>query len=265
MGRLIGVCVGILVGLMGCVETEITMIINQDGSGKAMIQQVIPRVMLKDVKTPYMHLDNNRLILRDEAEAREILASPPGVQVVNIAVTDITDIKNYRLPIDMRGIRHVRAEFMFDNIDDLSLSHFQFRLKKGVENDYFVLYVSKALGNQEQIEQPYGGMGVFTGSATEGRNVTFKIMMPSRTIAHNATEQNWNHLTWVLPVGVLFNSVQEEIFAWAKLAPSTKGLEAWWQELKWKLVGDAWLDPDKFPPYFVLPAIEPNPRDLYKD
>ena len=261
-------CVFLLaaLGLTGCVETKISVRLQKDGTGEAAVEQYIPAFLLggQQAGAQFFKVEKNELLFRNEKEAREIMDGHAGVEVLNFMARDITSGDQVKVPALGSGGRATRTVVTFDNLESLGTQHFNFAVIPDGKDQYFVFRVSKEL-HEKYMDKSNGGMGPLLSSFVAGRYLTVHAELPSRVLASNASNIEWNVVEWRVPIGAIYNLVQDEILGWAKIS-GTDGLTLGKvRETMLQLVpGNDWRKPANFAPYFLLPTQEPPPRPRNK-
>ncbi len=262
--RYLGILLIVLVFLQACVETQLDIILNKDGSGEVIIQQVIPNILLPGKQT-MVEVPVNNLIARDKQEAQKLWGSREGVEVLNYTSEDKEVTTSKFSKMGLTGYRVANTHLKFDKISQLNLKHFKFDFFPHEADRFFVFYIEKHVFGNE-IEEEYGGMGTFVASMVQDRRVTITVELPYRVVDSNAGKQNWNRATWTIPMGAIYNRVQGSLTGWAKTKGSA-GIS--FEKIENYIAGlfndYPWRDTALYATYFVLPVVEPREKNLTKN
>ena len=253
----------LLAGATGCVDIMVTVTIRHDGSGEVEAAFAIPFVFVDEYGGKFVQLDTNDLLPRSREEAQRIWGDKRGVELISYSFEDRKTEPpkvGLRLPDAMSGVRLVHMTLHFDEVRSLNSRHFRFAWFPWGDDHYFAFKIAKTLDAKE-VNAPYGGMGLMTAALARDRKIRLVADLPARIMTTNGQSDKWKAVAWDIPLGAVYNLVQEEVIGWAKL-PAQPGHELGKLWRSWDELFDRhpFGDPEKFPAYFVLPVEEPSRR-----
>lgn len=265
--RRAGWVVALCVAASGCVETRLSIRLQKDGSGEATLEQYIPTFLLGGTNqgARFFSVENNDLLYRTESEARKLTDEHSGLGFLAFHARDISGTSHAPEAQALgQGARATRTQMSFSGIEALDTKHFQFALIPEGNDQYVAFRISKRI-REQYLDKSNGGMGPILSSVMAGRFLTVYMELPSRVLDTNATTRQWNVVEWKIPLGAIYNLVQDEIVGWAKITGSDGLSVGKMQESVRRLMpSNEWRDPKNFAPYFLLPTEEPPPRPRAK-
>jgi hypothetical protein len=242
----------LLVGT-ACVETKVEITVRKDGSGTAVIQQVIPGVLLPDHPRKFVEIKQNRLLFYDEAEIRQHW-DKPGTKVLSFeSRRDKHDDVRRETKLFLDYL-YTRTELEFAALSDLSTSHLEFADFSEDGKRYLAMHLVKVL-DSKQLDQEYGGMGPLVAAAVQDRHLTLEFNAPLRVEDGNQSKTDWNRAQWIMPLSALFDKIQDEVTAWIQIKGENQGpvqkVQSW---INSTVREKDWKTPGRLPKYFALPV-----------